>query len=221
MRKYAWILGLFGVAALAGCKKSPEPYEGGPTQEAGPPPGWQEVPPADEPLEETGPLSGVPEAEGEFGATRGMPLQLGDAIATLRDAAETIRTTDDLDHAALVRALDAVADGLTNLPDLENSEAIATTIRSYTQNIRASDPMSLQQADWAKAALNEAAHALEIVGNARNVEGFSQRVELLDALVAQMNAEQPLLDQRQNVANTLDQIAEAMQILAILPSGTR
>lgn len=206
MRKYVGLFALVATLAAVGCRKSEEPIREGASGEQGPPPGWQEVPPAEEPIEETGPLADVPEAR-----------TLEEALPALQAAAERVRAGEDADQAALVSGIEALADAVAGLPEVTDGETLRGNLRAYADRIRTSDPASMDHARWAKDAFGEAARALRKVGDQREIEGYADRMAQLDTQIEALAADRPLLEQRVAVAATFDQLAEALTLLG--PSG--
>lgn len=209
-----WFLAVPALLVATGCKKSPEPVSGegrfeNESQQ------WEPLEPDAEegPVGEDRGLEGLPEAAA--------PMEYRDAVAQLRGATEDLRTSTDIKHESLVKALNALGDAVSSLPEVEDPVQFRTDIRTYTDRIQVSDPTSLDHGDWTKSALKQTVHQLEKVAKARNIEGMDARFAAINDQLRVLDPGRPLQEQREVVAAALTQMTEVLEFLSPERTGTR
>lgn len=218
-----WILTI-PLALSIGCPKGEEPMvpPTASSQNEQQPGGiWEEFgQPGREGTQPTQP--GMPGEQGQVGQAPTQPGKTTPAMGELVTTIETIRGAQELANDDAATALRNVANGLEQMGGAEAVAENIARIRGLADQIQASDPTSPLQSSLARSAMEESLTALQNIATNRGIADFDAQIQNIRVQMETLKADQPLANQGDAFANSLQQIADSMNTIHQRPaSGTQ
>ncbi len=245
----AWILTI-PLFIVVGCRKAeqqpppagPDQQQGGmwgeldqtgqqPTQQPGQQP-YDQTPYGQQPSQpgQLGQQGQQPTQPGQMGQPGQQPGQLGqaaqpapqfaEAVNQVRTYAQEIRASQDLRHENIVEGFNAITTAISTMPNAAGVDL--TSIRTYTDQLATSDPMSPEHTGLVKNALMQTVGTLENLARQQNITGMDQNLTQIRTQIDAIEEGTPLLEQKDAVANSFDQLAQFMNDMSQRPAtGTQ